>query len=152
MAGEEGVGQCPEADAHEPDAAAKERQDFRFYGTTKAVALDTMQLPPLEERIAALDDPDRTHRDFIDHQPLGQRGTREETAALAVHLCSDENELRPLRRSWPTAGRHCSERGTAVLPRPCPLTKIPSTGSVSSAGSSGSSLTGSSAPGVLAES
>lgn len=74
-------------------------------GLTKAVAADfvtrgircnaicpgTVQTPSLEERIAALGDPDLARKAFIARQPMGRLGTAEEIAALAVYLGSDES-------------------------------------------------------------
>ncbi|MCL4231865.1 NAD(P)-dependent oxidoreductase [bacterium] len=74
-------------------------------GLTKSVARDfidrgvrcnaicpgTVQTPSLDDRIAALGDPEGARRDFIARQPMGRLGRAEEIAEMAVYLASDES-------------------------------------------------------------
>ncbi len=74
-------------------------------GLTKSIAADfvgdgircnaicpgTVDTPSLQDRINAFDDPAQARADFIARQPMGQLGTAEEIAALAVYLASDDS-------------------------------------------------------------
>lgn len=56
-----------------------------------AVAPGTIQTPSLDERIAALDDPEAARKAFIARQSMGRLGTADEVAELIVYLASDES-------------------------------------------------------------
>lgn len=50
----------------------------------------TVHTPSLDQRIAALADPDEAMRLFVARQPMNRLGTAQEIAAVAVLLASDE--------------------------------------------------------------
>jgi 2-keto-3-deoxy-L-fuconate dehydrogenase len=90
-------------------------------GLTKSVAADyvgrgirvnaicpgTIDTPSLHDRLAAFDDPEAAHRDFVARQPMGRLGTAEEIAALAVHLASDES-------GFTTGAIHIADGGMTI--------------------------------------
>ncbi len=76
-------------------------------GLTKSIAVDfirqgircnaicpgTVQSPSLEKRMAAQEDFEKAHADFVARQLMGRLGRPEEIAALSVYLASEESNF-----------------------------------------------------------
>lgn len=88
-----------------PNRAAYSASKAAVIGLTKSVAIDyvkqgircnavcpgTVDTPSLDERLAAMPDPELARRQFTDRQPMGRVAQPTEIAELCVYLASDES-------------------------------------------------------------